>query len=66
MVMTIAENHRLVFCALATSLYPPPVLCKRRAASLDAPVRRRFGCGAAQSPVCSATAKPVCCWDTGQ
>jgi hypothetical protein len=43
----VTENVGIVLCALATSLYPHAVLFKRRAAPLGAPVRLRFGGGAA-------------------
>src|SRR5262245_57954853 len=47
--MASAESRERVFCALATSLYPHTVLRKRGAARPHAPVRLRFGGGAAPS-----------------
>jgi hypothetical protein len=48
--MAVTESTRLVRCALETSLYPPTVLRKRQAARWGAPVRLRFGGGAAHGP----------------
>jgi hypothetical protein len=47
MAVAIAESWGTVFCALETDLYPHPVLLKRGAAHLDAPVSARFRRGAA-------------------
>jgi hypothetical protein len=46
-VIAMAESRCMVVCALATALYPPPVLLNRGAAQRCAPVRSRCGCGAA-------------------
>jgi hypothetical protein len=45
--MAVTESMRMVLCALETYLYPHTVLCKRQAARVCAPVRLRFGGGAA-------------------
>jgi len=45
--MAVTESIAMVLCALETSLYPHTVLCKHEAAHLCAPVRLRFGGGAA-------------------
>ena len=45
--MAVTERVSIVLCALETSLYPHTVLRKRGAAHLCAPVRLRFGGGAA-------------------
>ena len=45
--MAVTESMRMVLCALETYRYPHTVLCKRLAAHLCAPVRLRFGGGAA-------------------
>src|SRR5215510_16217866 len=45
--MAVTESARKVLCALETYLYPHTVLRKREAAHLCAPVRLRFGGGAA-------------------
>ena len=47
MAMAIAESRATVFCALETDLYPHAVLLKGGAARVRAPVRFRFGRGAA-------------------
>jgi hypothetical protein len=47
MAMAIAESRVPVFCALETYLYPHAVLLKGGATRLRAPVRFRFGGGAA-------------------
>jgi hypothetical protein len=47
MAMAMAESRGTGFCALEPSWYPHPVLCKRGAAHLGAPVSARCGCGAA-------------------
>ena len=45
--MAVTESIRMVLCALETYLYPHTVLRKRQAAHVCAPVRLRFGGGAA-------------------
>jgi hypothetical protein len=45
--MAVTESIDMVLCALETYLYPHTVLLKRGAAHLCAPVRLRFGGGAA-------------------
>jgi hypothetical protein len=45
--MAVTESSRMVLCALETYLYPHTVLRKRQAARWCAPVRLRFGGGAA-------------------
>src|SRR5262249_39054066 len=45
--MAATERVGMVLCALETYLYPHTVLRKGKAAHLYAPVRLRFGCGAA-------------------
>jgi hypothetical protein len=45
--MAVTESIDMVLCALETSLYPHTVLRKRAAAHRCAPVRLRFGGGAA-------------------
>ena len=45
--MAVTESVSMVLCALETYLYPHTVLLKRGAAHLRAPVRLRFGGGAA-------------------
>src|SRR5881397_1368723 len=45
--MAVTESIAMVLCALETYLYPHTVLCKHEAAHLCAPVRLRFGGGAA-------------------
>jgi hypothetical protein len=45
--MAVTESIRIVLCALETYLYPHTVLRKRQATRLCAPVRLRFGGGAA-------------------
>jgi len=47
MGMAVTERHTMALCALETYLYPHTVLRKRRAAHRCAPVRLRFGGGAA-------------------
>jgi hypothetical protein len=47
MTMASAESQDTVFCALETYLYPHTVLLKRGATRPHAPVRLRFGGGAA-------------------
>src|SRR5262245_28521030 len=47
MWMAITERQTMALCALETYLYPHTVLRKRRAAHRCAPVRLRFGRGAA-------------------
>jgi len=47
--MAITESRGMVFCALETYLYPHTVLLKRGAVHRCAPVRSRFGWGAAHS-----------------
>ena len=47
MGMAVTESIAIVLCALETSLYPHTVLRKREAAHVCAPVRLRFGGGAA-------------------
>jgi len=47
MGMAVTESVGLVLCALETYLYPHTVLLKRGAAHRRAPVRLRFGWGAA-------------------
>jgi hypothetical protein len=48
--VAVPESLRRVLCALEPYLYPHTVLCKRQAAHLCAPVRLRFGGGAAHGP----------------
>jgi hypothetical protein len=50
MAMALAESRGTGVCARDTSLDPPPVLFTRGAAHRDAPVRARFGGGAAPRP----------------
>jgi hypothetical protein len=45
--VAVTESMRMVLCALETYLYPHTVLRKRQAAHWCAPVRLRFGGGAA-------------------
>jgi hypothetical protein len=48
--VAVPESLRMVLCALEPYLSPHTVLCKRQAAHLCAPVRLRFGGGAAHGP----------------